>query len=238
MKENKVRKDTKENKEIKGAKDVKEKKENGAIRFLKSWFLPIVFMVISTLVVISFVNRKVNEMGTSLSESFRGKEGEVHTITESELKEVVMQSKLYTIDYPYNGYVAVLNDEDEVKYYVAYRGSVKAGIDVDKIEYSIDEENSVIYITLPEVTIDEPVVEAGSMDFIFFDNDENTEDVAQEAYRYAIADIKEQISSDNELVEEARKSAEATERALIEPWINQYDGASYKVIISTKSNEK
>ncbi len=213
-------------------------KTNGVTRFLKIWFLPIAFMIVVTLVVVHLINRNLKEIETTVNDTIIGKEGEVRTITESDLKDIVMQSKLYTIDYPYNGYVDVRDDEGEVKYYVAYKGSVKAGIDVNEIEYSIDEENSVIKITLPEVTIEEPVVEAGSMDFIFIDDDENTEDVAQEAYKCSIADIKNQVKNDNKLVEEANKSAEATERALIEPWIDQYDEKNYEIVISTKSNEK
>ncbi len=213
-------------------------KTNGVTRFLKIWFLPIAFMIVVALVVVHLINRNLKEIETTVNDTIIGKEGEVRTISESDLKDIVMQSKLYTIDYPYNGYVDVRDDEGEVKYYVAYKGSVKAGIDVNEIEYSIDEENSVIKITLPEVTIEEPVVEAGSMDFIFIDDDENTEDVAQEAYKCSIADIKNHVKNDNKLVEEANKSAEATERALIEPWIDQYDGKNYEIVISTKSNEK
>ena len=212
--------------------------DNHVIRLLKAWILPIALIVIACFVIIHMIHKNNEEIRSVVNESIIGREGEVKTITESELKDVVKQSKLYKIDYPYNGYVAVKNGKGDVKYYVAYKGNVKAGIDVDKIEYSIDDTNSVISIKLPKVMIEDPGVDAGSMDYIFFDEDENKEDVAQEAYKCSLSDIKKQIANDGKLVEAANKSAESTERALIEPWIDQYAEKNYEVRISIEADEK
>ena len=198
---------------------------------IKNWFAPIAFMVIVGLVILQLIQQNIGQMDTTINDAIIGKEGEVRTITESELEEVLLQSNLYLIDYPHNGYVDVRDSKGKIKYYVAYKGSVKAGIDASKIEYSIDEASSVINIKLPEITIDEPVVDAGSMDYIFINQKANTEDVAQEAYKYAIADLKSQIANDDQLIEVAKESAKTTEKALMEPWINQYSDKKYEINI-------
>lgn len=55
----------------------------------------------------------------------------------------------------------------EKKYNVAYKGSVQAGIDISKIEVTLDEDNKIIDIQLPEVEVDEPYVDVGSLEFMF-----------------------------------------------------------------------
>ena len=202
--------------------------------FITNWFAPIAFILIVVLVITHMFQKNLAQLDTTVNDVIIGKEGEVRTVTESELKEVLTQSNLYLIDYPHNGYVEVPDSKGNTKYYVAYKGSVKAGIDASEIEYSIDDTNSIISIKLPQVTIDEPIVDAGSMDYIFINQKYNTEDVAQEAYKYAIADLKNQIANDEQLIEVARESAKTTEKALVEPWINQYSDKQYEIKICEK----
>ena len=153
-----------------------------------------------------------------------GEEGKVTTITESNLSDVIKTSKLYTAAYPYNGYCAVYNedsDKKEVKYYVSYEGTVKAGIDVSKIEVELDEKTNTITIKLPEVTVEKPTIDAGKLEYIFEKKKYNTETVAQEAYKKALEDLEQKVASDDNIVISATESAKAAEKALVEPWVNQ-----------------
>ncbi|MCM1161563.1 MAG: DUF4230 domain-containing protein [Roseburia sp.] len=156
-----------------------------------------------------------------VEENIIGKEGEVTTLTESTLEKVIKKSQLYTAAYPYNGYATIFDEDGEIKYYVAYEGTVKAGIDVTGITVNMDEDTNTIVIRLPKVQIEEPVVNAGTMEYIFKKEKYNTETVAEEAYRYAIQDLTDKVSKDAELEACATENAKAAERALIEPWVNQ-----------------
>lgn len=154
-----------------------------------------------------------------------GKEGGVDTVTETTLEEAVRISRLYTAEYPYNGYTAVYDgDTGEIKYYVAYEGTVKAGIDVDKISVSLEEGTGTIIILLPEIEITSPMVNAGTMEYIFTDDKYNTETVAQEAYRAANDDLSAKAGKDTNIIITAREAAKAAAKALVEPWVSQIGG--------------
>ena len=97
-----------------------------------------------------------------------GEEGTVTTISKASLEKVFEISELSTVDYSYNA-VARAYEEDGAtpKYYVAYEGTVTAGIDFSKIVIDIDEDTKIITITLPESEIQNTTVDFGSMDYIF-----------------------------------------------------------------------
>lgn len=171
----------------------------------------------------------------SVEEAVLGQDGKVYTVTETSLEEVVTTGKLYTAEYPYNGYTAVYDEEagdGTIKYYVAYRGMVKAGIDVSKIQVTLEKDSNRIIVRLPEVEIEEPVVDSGRMQYIFTKKKYETETVTQEAYKKAIEDLKEKVNADDSIVATATESAKAAEKALIEPWVNQVDSdRQYEVIV-------
>lgn len=168
--------------------------------------------------------------GNFVEENIIGEEGKVTTVTESTLEAVIKKSQLYTAEYPYNGYAAVYDEDGNIKYYVAYEGTVKAGIDVNRITVKIDEDTNTITVQLPEVSVEEPVVNAGTMEFIFKKEKYNTETVAEEAYRYAEEDLANRVREDADIRACAQESAKAAERAMIEPWVNQIEeGKTYTV---------
>lgn len=174
-----------------------------------------------------------------VEENFIGEEGKVTTVTESALEEVIRKSQLYTAEYPYNGYATVFDEDGNIKYYVAYEGMVKAGIDVTQITVQIDEDRDMIIVRLPDVYVEDPVVNAGTMEYIFKKQKYNTETVAQEAYRYAEKDLADRVKEDTHIKECALESAKAAERALLEPWVDQRaDGKIYTVRVLGYGEEK
>lgn len=187
-------------------------------------------ILIVVLVIGYFIKNAIT--GRSLKDDIIGEEGKVYTINRSTLEQVVKTSTLYTAEYPYNGYAAVKKGNGDVKYYVAYEGKVKAGIDVTKIEVSMDEETRVITIRLPQVVVEEPMVDAGTLEYIFVKDKYNTETVAQEAYKEAIADLSVRVQEDDSIVKSATETAKAAERAMVEPWVNQIDpDVQYEVVV-------
>ena len=175
--------------------------------------------------------------GEDISSAVAGSDGTVSTITEPELKKVMLESKLYTAEYPYNGYVAVPS-KDDPKYFAAYEGNVKASIDVSKVEIDIDDENNTVTVTLPDVTIEQPNVNAGTIEYIFMDKSAETETVAHEAYRYAYDDLTKRTINDEELKAAAISSAKTITEQLIKPWaVDPETGEDYSIEIRYPGEE-
>ena len=156
--------------------------------------------------------------------AFVNKGHEVTTISTSTLEDIIQIEELSTVDYTYNSIATVYVDgSDKVKYYVAYDGIVKAGINFSKVQIALDEETKKITVTIPEVEIQDVIVEIESLDFIFTKDKYETETVLQEAYKICIEDLQGKVNSENALFTMARENAKETIKALIEPWIEQVD---------------
>lgn len=160
-----------------------------------------------------------------------GEEGTVTTISKASLEKVFEISELSTVDYSYNA-VARAYEEDGAtpKYYVAYEGTVTAGIDFSKIVIDIDEDTKIITITLPESKIQNTTVDFGSMGYIFENKKYETETVSQEAYELCKTDLARRAAKENDLMTLAKENAVTAVEALVDPWVQQIDG-EYKVNI-------
>ena len=117
-----------------------------------------------------------------LPKALKSDRGKVTTITEATLEEVIEISDLSTLDYAYNSITDVKDEDGEtVKYHVAYKGKVTAGIDLEKVDVSVDEETKKIVVRVPETMIQNIDVDMGTMEFIFEKDKYETETVTQEA---------------------------------------------------------
>lgn len=210
-------------------KEQQRKNEKESKKILIIVILVLVILLLLGMMLVSrLFQSKKTDMAGAVTEVVEdvvvGEEGKVYTLTKAELQQVVTTSKLYTAEYPYNGIATVYEtDGTGVKYYVAYEGKVKAGIDVSKIQVELDEAAEVITIRLPQVEMEEPIVDAGTLQYIFEDEKYNTEHVAQEAYKIAIADLKKKLEDDETILSAATQTAKTAEKAMVEPWVNQVD---------------
>ncbi len=159
------------------------------------------------------------------------KEGQVTTISESTLQKVLEISELSTVEYAYNAVATkYVEGKDEVAYYVAYEGTVKAGINFEQIDIAVDEDNKIVTITLPEVEMHRATVKDGSMDFIFLKDKYETESVALEAGELCTNDLTARVANEPLLKDAARENAIASVEALFRPWIESVDEA-YEVVV-------
>lgn len=161
---------------------------------------------------------------------FDDKKGQVTTISKATLEEVLEISELSTISYIYNGIATVFEEEKEekedekkIKYYVAYEGTVSAGIDFEKIEIELNDEKKIVTIKLPDVEIHNAEVNMATLDCIFMDEKYNVSKVSQEAYSKSEEDLKERVKKEEDLLNIAKENAIASIKALFEPWIEQLD---------------
>ena len=165
------------------------------------------------------------------NEDIVGTEGEVTTITKSSLEEVFEISELQTADYIYNAIADVYDEDGEtLKYHVAYEGTVTAGIDFSKVTIDIGEEEKKITIHVPDITIQDTVVNAGELDYIYEKDKYDNEGVYKEAYEACQKDLEKRVTSETELLDMARDNAKQVIEVLVSPWVEQID-SEYIVIV-------
>lgn len=177
-------------------------------------------IIIPLLVVI--ILAVIGILGVSLINPHKG---EITTVSEASLQDVLKISELSTIENTYNAVTKVYDESGSVwKYSVSYEGIVKAGIDFEEIEITFDEENKKITVTIPQVKIIETIVDEGTLKYIFQKEKYNTATVSAEAYKKCLEDISTRANQETVLLEMAQENTISAVKGLIEPWVEQLDG--------------
>ena len=153
----------------------------------------------------------------------QNKSGQLTTISKSSLQKVVEINELTTVDYTYNAIATKYDENNDAMYYVAYEGTVTAGIDFNKIRIDIIEEEKKVKITIPEIEIHSTKVDMGTMEYIFKKNKYETEDISHEAYKLCKDDLKARIEKESVLHDTARENAISSVEALFKPWVDTID---------------
>lgn len=149
----------------------------------------------------------------------------IEVITVQTLEKIINVSELSTFTAVYNGVAEVKNEKtpDKIEYYVSYNAQVKAGIDIEKIDISLDDTSMVIRVKLPDVHITDIIVDISSMDFIFYNKKADTATISSTAYRACEDDVKNESENQVEIIELAHQNAVNIITALISPIIEQMD---------------
>ena len=119
----------------------------------------------------------------------------------------------------YKGIATLYNEKDPEKIdcYVYYEAKINAGIDFGKIEVFPDAENKVITVKIPEIEIYSPVVEMGSLDFIFENKKANVAGLSQRAYAACIEDAKAESQKEDSIKAIACENIKGMIKAITEP---------------------
>lgn len=131
------------------------------IKGLKKFFSSGLFLPIFAILIVVGINM--------VDKSEILEDGEVKIVTKANLMDAIDVSELATSEFIYNGIAVVYKDEkkEDVKYHIRYDAIVKAGIDIKDVEFNISEEEKIIYVTLPEVTIfPDPSINPNSLSYI------------------------------------------------------------------------
>ena len=189
--------------------------ENNLLKWLKEPMkLPIVLVaVVAVAVVATFAVFQVN--------GNRTREAEITTV--STLQKIIDVSDLSTFTAVYNGIAEVMNEKNPEKtdYYVSYEARVEAGIDFSDIQISIDDR--IIVVDIPDVKINDVIVDISSLDFIFYNNSANQSAVTQRAFRACEEDVQTETEKQDAILELAQQNAENIITALVQPIIDQLD---------------
>lgn len=213
----------------------KKEKMSSFISFLKrGQNLRILAIVLAVVLVVVAIVCAVKFIPKSVKKSNENK-GKVITVSAARLEEILEISELDTVSYNYNSIVDVKGksknkitkkEKTFVKYHVAYKGVVDAGIDFDKVKIIVNEKN--VEIILPKTEIFNVDVDIAKMKYIFEDDKYNTETVSSEAYKACVNDLKNEATLDKELHRAAMENTKESIEALFKPWLEPF---GYTVVI-------
>lgn len=159
-----------------------------------------------------------------------GKEHEAEITVVSTLERIINVSDLSTFTAVYNGIAEVKDekDPDKVDYYVSYEARVEAGIDFSNVNISL--KDGVITVDIPDVKINDIIVDISSLDFLFFDNSANKLTVSEQAFKACEEDARSESESQEAILELAQQNAENVVKALVKPIIDQL-GEGYDLVV-------
>ena len=199
------------------------KKSGGKKKGGGKWILPtiigIVILVLATVIAVPLLTRGSKADRTSV-------------ITVSTLEKIINTSELSTFTAVYNGIAKVMNEKDpeKIDYYVSYEATVEAGIDLDQVNITMDDKTKTVTVAIPDVRITDSTVDIQTMDFIFYNDKDNTSTVTQEAYAACEADVDGETEKHEAILDLARQNAVNVVKALLSPFIEQA-GSEYSLVV-------
>lgn len=181
----------------------------------------IVIMIMAALVAVMFIMLKNDP-----------KESKTEIISKSTLEKIIEVSDLSTFEAVYNGIAEIMNEEDSgsVDCYVSYDAKVRAGIDFQDVEITVDDEQKMVTVELPDIKITDIEVDITSLDYIFENDKANTATISEKAYKQCIKDVERESGKEDAIYELAKQNASNIVEALISPFMKQFD-AEYQLQI-------
>lgn len=111
-------------------------------------------------------------------------------ISTSDLEKVVCISKVSTARFVHNGIAEIKNKDGNISYYVYYKSTVTASVDMSKITFSVDTAKKTITPVLPDIEIERPVIDESSFEFMPENADYNFKDVLAACKNDAQREVK------------------------------------------------
>lgn len=136
-------------------------------------------------------------------------------ITSSQLEKAVNISELSTAEFVYNGIADKYNEQnpEEVECHIAYASTVKVGIALDQITFTIDEKKKTVMPVLPEITVNTVTVDPESLSFIPQNPDVELKDIMTVCKE----DVLKEASESKELYQTAEENLQSAIEALLSP---------------------
>lgn len=142
-------------------------------------------------------------------------------ITTSDLIKAIDVEELSTAEFIYNGITAIKKGNET--YHVRYNSTVKVGISMDDVEFEVDHNGRKITITLPDITINDILVDASSISYIPINPNVDVKDVLAACK----ADVENEAKLTDKLSQTAEDNLQSIIIALIDPIIKD-EGYSFE----------
>ena len=205
---------------------LKDKAKAGQPPFAKLLVKPKVLVIAAVVILVA-----IAAVAVLLQTSGR-EEPQPQVFNKPTLERIINVSELSTFTAVYNGIARVANEKkpEKIDYYVSYEATVNAGIDFQKVEISMDEEQKTIILKVPEAHITNQSVEMSSLDFIFLNQKADKSGVTEAAYKACEEDVRQESEQQTAICELAKQNAENVLKALTKPIVDQL-GDGYQLVI-------
>ena len=138
--------------------------------------------------------------------------------TSSNLINTKEIATLSVSEFIYNGIAQTYTENGDHDYNVLYKSTVKVSIEADKINYSVDEEKKIATFILPAFTIENPVIDIGSISTIPNRNDLFMDDIIRVCRSDALAEAKKS----DKLIACAQENLQSMIEAWYSPFLEDY----------------
>lgn len=146
-------------------------------------------------------------------------------MTSSTLMKAIDISELSTAEFTYNGIAEMFEDEEKEDHlcYIRYSAKIKAGIDMKKVKFEIDEKNKTVRPILPKIEINSNPIDENSLSFLPADVTIELKD----ALVCCKEDAKQKAMGSQELLDSAEDNLQSIIQALLYPIL---DSQGYRII--------
>lgn len=148
-----------------------------------------------------------------------------HILTSSQLAKAIDISQLSTAEFVYNGVAEKYSDENPKKAecYISYNANVKVGIQMEKVEFKIDEKEKTVTPILPKITVNIATLDEEAISYIPKDPDLTLKEVIT----LCKEDAMNEANSSEKLYQTAEENLRAVIEALLSPIL---DNAGYSIV--------
>lgn len=153
-------------------------------------------------------------------------------VTASKLSEAVNISQLSTADFTYNGVAEKYKDDGsgDVECHIAYEASVKVGVDMDDIKFSVDEKDKSVQVYLPKIKINIVDVKTDGLSYLPEDPDIELPEIL----KICNEDVTKEANQSEELYQTAEENLKISIQALLKPIL---DDSGYSIAWSEEKEE-
>lgn len=198
---------------VKDQKAKNREKTIGVVKKMSKKTKLIIVLVVAVVVVlaVSFIPGVISSFGKGV------------TVSEASLKKTVEISKLSTAEFSYNGIAEKTDENGNVVYYVYYEATADAGINMEDIQFKIDQAQKIITVVLPGITVDNPVIDESAIECLPHDANIDLKEVLE----ICKEDVQREISESTNIKDIAIGNMKSTLEALMLPLIGDEGYAIY-----------
>ena len=154
-------------------------------------------------------------VGSLFGPNVMNKIGKENVITSSQLEKAIDISQLSTAEFVYNGIAEKYDDDkpEKVECYIAYHADVKVGIQMEDVEFEIDEENKTVTPILPEISVNIAALDENEISYI----PKNPDIPLNEIIVLCKEDAVREANDSKKLYQTAEENLKAVIEALVSP---------------------
>lgn len=154
-------------------------------------------------------------VGSLFGPNVMNKIGKENVITSSQLEKAIDISQLSTAEFVYNGIAEKYDDDkpEKVECYIAYHADVKVGIQMEDVEFEIDEANKTVTPILPEISVNIAALDENEISYI----PKNPDIPLKEIIVLCKEDAVREANDSKKLYQTAEENMKAVIEALVSP---------------------